>query len=590
MLKHLAQSWLALQCQMIPNVMGGMAAFGLKEGDKLKSTACWPENYVINHDLLAAAELAVSRKAPVVSGKSSEKDKSETENIIIACPLHQSGTFYGVVSIELTATQGQQAAVIQLLHWGAAWLDLLLANNDGAALHLSSRQSPMLISALKCEQVEASATCAANELMTQLSCVRVSFGSLNKKKIKLLALSHSASYEPRANIIHNIEKAMDEAVTHQRTVVYPAFESGAGEFSNHSILSKTEENESVCTVPLVSAGHIIGAISFERSVDASFSKADVSQCEEMARLLGPIIDMKLRLERSVIAIAKEEFFSAPIKRIVGPQGMQFKLVLLFVLGLIGVLGLVNGEFRISATANLEAKVQRVAVAPFDGYINKAFVRAGEIIQENDVLAELDDRELRLEQRKLISQRDEMAKQYNKALAGLDHAQARIYQTQVSQVKAKLALLDEQLVRTKIIAPFDGVVISGDLSQSLGTPVERGTLLFEIAPLNEYRVVLQVDERDIAYIEAGQMGLLTLSAMPGTQFPLTVEKVSSVYQQDESKALFRVEASIADLQNTPSLRPGMKGIGKIEVGERSYLWQWTRRMTGWLQLHLWAWLP
>lgn len=590
MLKHLSQSWLALQCQMIPNVTSGMTVFGVKESDTLEPTACWPENYVVNHDLLAAAELAVSRKAPVVSGKSSESDKPETENIIIACPLHRGDTFYGVVSIELTATQGQQAAVIQLLHWGAAWLDLLLANNDGAEVHLSSRQSPMLISALKCEQVEASATCAANELMTQLSCVRVSFGSLNKKKIKLLALSHSASYEPRANIIRNIENAMDEVVAHQGTVVYPTFESEAGEFSNHSVLSKTEENEFICTVPLVSAGRIIGAISFERSVDASFSKADVSQCEEMARLLGPIIDMKLRLERSVIAIAKEELLFAPIKRIVGPRGVQFKLVLLFILGLVGVLGVVNGQFRISATANLEAKVQRVAVAPFDGYINNAFVRAGEIIQENDVLAELDDRELRLEQRRLISQRDEMAKQYNKALAGLDHAQTRIYQTQVSQVKAKLALLNEQLVRTKIMAPFDGIVISGDLSQSLGTPVERGTLLFEIAPLNEYRVVLQVDERDIAYIEAGQMALLTLSAMPGTQFPLTVEKVSSVYQQDESKALFRVEASIVDQQGIPSLRPGMKGIGKIEVGERSYLWQWTRRMTGWLQLHLWAWLP
>ena len=70
--------------------------------------------------------------------------------------------------------------------------------------------------------------------------------------------------------------------------------------------------------------------------------------------------------------------------------------------------------------------------------------------------------------------------------------------QLEQARAQVARVEEQLGRTTVTAPFDGVVVSGDLSQNLGAPVERGTILFEVAPLSEFRLVLKVDERDVAY--------------------------------------------------------------------------------------------
>ena len=46
------------------------------------------------------------------------------------------------------------------------------------------------------------------------------------------------------------------------------------------------------------------------------------------------------------------------------------------------------------------------------------------------------------------------------------------------------------------APFDGVLVSGDLSHSVGAPVERGEVLFELAPLDDYLVVLEVPEAEV----------------------------------------------------------------------------------------------
>ena len=58
----------------------------------------------------------------------------------------------------------------------------------------------------------------------------------------------------------------------------------------------------------------------------------------------------------------------------------------------------------------------------------------------------------------------------------------VFAAQINQAEAQLALAEEKLARATLVAPFDGIVVSGDLSQQLGTPVEQGKLLFEIAPL------------------------------------------------------------------------------------------------------------
>jgi multidrug resistance efflux pump len=156
----------------------------------------------------------------------------------------------------------------------------------------------------------------------------------------------------------------------------------------------------------------------------------------------------------------------------------------------------TGNYRIGANASLEGSVRRVLVAPFDGYVAEALHRAGELVSAGTVLATLDQRDLTLEYYKWASQQAQYAKQYQEAAAQHDRAQSSILLAQVQQAEAQMNLLKEQLGRARIAAPFDGLVVSGDLNQSLGTSVKRGQVLFEVSPLNAYRVVLDVDEAEI----------------------------------------------------------------------------------------------
>jgi 3',5'-cyclic AMP phosphodiesterase CpdA len=160
--------------------------------------------------------------------------------------------------------------------------------------------------------------------------------------------------------------------------------------------------------------------------------------------------------------------------------------------------------------------------------------------------------------------------------------------QMAQAEAELALVEDHLARVQIRTPFDSLVVTGDLSQSIGAPVERGKVLFEVAPLEAYRVMLEVDERDIAEVEVGQKGHLVLSAFPGEPLPFTVAKLTPVSTTREGRNYFRVEAHLA---STPArLRPGMEGIGKITIARRLLVWIWTHQAIDWLRLQLWSWWP
>jgi hypothetical protein len=114
------------------------------------------------------------------------------------------------------------------------------------------------------------------------------------------------------------------------------------------------------------------------------------------------------------------------------------------------------------------------------------------------------------------------------------------------------------------------------------------VLFEVAPLSEFRLVLKVDERDVSFMREGQRGLLLLSAFPDDQIGFEITKITPVSTPREGKNFFRVEAKLD--RTDPRMRPNMEGVGKVEIDRRRHLWIWTRQVVDSLRLLAWGWLP
>ena len=204
---------------------------------------------------------------------------------------------------------------------------------------------------------------------------------------------------------------------------------------------------------------------------------------------------------------------------------------------------------------------------------------------NQLLARLDSRDLLLEKRQSTGRHAQLSREHREALATNDRSRVNVLRAQIEQAAAQLALVDEQLARTYLRAPYDGVVVKGDLSQSLGSPVSRGDVLFEIAPLDGYRIFLAVDERDIADIRPGQRGALTLAALPNQELELTVERVVPISVDHGGRNVFRVEGKLD--APVEGLRPGMEGVGKVRIDERRWIEIWTRGLVHWRRLSTWA---
>ncbi len=511
----------------------------------------------------------------------------------MAYPIEAVGKLRGVVVLDVAPrSETELQAVLRQLHWGAAGLEVLFARDVVAQANVRRERLQSVLEIVAAgaaqERFAAAAMALANELATRLRCDRVSIGLFHGRRLRIDAVSHSAQFKERTNLMRAVAAAMEEAIDQGTTVSFPQVGRGTPAVARaHEALMQGHGTGACLTVPLTADGKAIGAITLERPAQRPFDTETVEICEAIAGLAGPMLNTHRREDQWLLGRAFEQTGEL-LRKLVGPRHAALKLGAIVVTLLIAFMAIGKGEFRVAATTTLEPLVQQAAVAPFDGYIREAPARAGDLVKQGTVLARLDDRELRLERLKWMAQQEEYSKQFRQAMADRNPAQVQIVTAQLEQARAQAARVADQLERTTVSAPFDGIVVSGDLTQHLGAPIEKGKVLFEVAPLSSYRVVLQVDERDIAYLKPGQRGTLLLGALSQEPVGFTVQQVTPVSDPKDGRNTFRVEAQLD--QNSLHLRPGMQGVGKVEIEEARYLWIWTREIVNWLRLAAWRWLP
>jgi RND family efflux transporter MFP subunit len=582
------RAWLALQCRMIPGATAGVVAVGPPEAGPFTPAAFWPDARRVGRALAEVAEQALGKREGVVMPIAMPGPRCGA-----AYPIVVGGRRHGVVAVDVTPRSPQELdRVLQRLRWGAAWLEtfFLRAELARSAAIRDRLQTvfDLVASGAGHATFDGAATALVTAAATRLGCERVSLGFVRRGRVHVRAVSHSARFAGQANLIRAIAAAMDEAVDQQATVAYPPAAGALARVDRaHAELARRHGAGALCTVPLVDAGDVVGALTFERAGETPFDAGAVELCEALAALAGGPLERLRRDDRWIGTKLGESAARLP-GRLLGRGHLGLKLGVLGTAAVVAFLALATAEFRVASTAVLEPLVRQAVVSPFGGYVAQAPARAGDRVRAGQVLAVLDDRDLRLARLRSLSQQEQLARQYQQAMAAGNAAQVVILSAQMEQARAEVALLDDQLRRTRVTAPFDGVVVVGDLTQTLAAPVERGQVLFEVAPLDAYRLVLHVDERDIGHVAPAQRGTLVLTGAPAEALPFTVARITPVSSAGEGHNYFRVEAELAG--DAARLRPGMEGVGKVAVGRRRLAWIWTRQVVEWVQLTLWRWLP
>jgi hypothetical protein len=577
------QTWLELHCSMVTGVARALVLLAAPESDVYRQTACWPAGSSTSSTLSLVAQRAIRENRRIVESPPEPPGIGHPASHVVACPVFVDGQLLGAFSVEMTVrTDPLQWQVFTL---SVGWLEILLRSQAAVAEGRLQMLVEVIAQAVNQKTCRESATAVANFLASQLGCARVTIGFTRGQDIEIAAMSNTARIEEKNNLVRAIVQAMHESVDQDICIMVPLPPAHSAPVTDaHGCLAELGGGV-VCTVPLTHHDQCVGALTLERAAGRDFDMETLELCESVASIVGPVLDSKRQEQRPLLAKLGSGL-RGHLSRLFGPGHLLLKTGMLVSAAVLLFLSLVQGDYRIDARSRLEGTTQRVVVAPYDGFLAEAPVRAGDIVEQGQLLCRLDDRDLTLERAKWLGERAQHLKARREALGNHDRTEISLTKTRLEQAEAELEMVEEKLARTRVTAPFSGIVVSGDLSQSLGIPLERGEVLFEVAPLNSYRIMLEVDEREVGYVTPGQQGRLALSGSPHEIHLFTVERILPVSTAADGKNFFRVEASLKG--DTEDLRPGMLGVGKIDAGEHRLIWIWTHKLVDWLRLSLWSW--
>ncbi|CAN7346759.1 HlyD family efflux transporter periplasmic adaptor subunit [Pseudoduganella sp. LjRoot289] len=577
-------AWLDQTCRGLSGTLAGIVVRHMPEGGAYVLAAAWPGQAAGLH-LLPLSERCLAAREMVLHDAGGA--------LVVAVPLpagpSSSGPLAGVLVLEAETAVLSAADIIAAATVAARYLNQIVMGNLGAGEDAAGaqlrRQGELLRVVCGPAVFPHAALDTVNWLASQFDCTRVGLGMLRKGRIVLQALSHSAWFERKSHAVAAMESAMDEACDQRRSVVLPpvpglrpalaiAHRAAAGGMS-------------VCSVVLAGGDGLgAGVLYFERAPGRGFSLAEVQVLEQIGQSAGPVLEAKDQAYRWLggrTRLARARLLA----HLRDPRRPALRAGLALGAVALAALTLLDATWRVGADAAIEGEQQRAIPAPFDGYLASAAVKAGLVVRKGQALAELDTRQIRLEAQRWQAEAAQHESRYRDAMARHDRPAGALAQAQAQQAQAQLMLAQDRLAQAALTAPFDAYVVSGDLTQRIGMPVEQGKTLFELAPLDAYRVIVKVDERDVRAVQPGQRGELVLSGMPGQRLAFRVTNIAAAEAADGRNA-FRVEARLE--QAAPALRPGMQGVAKIEAGQRSLLWIWTHSAWHWLQLQLWKWRP
>jgi HlyD family secretion protein len=180
-----------------------------------------------------------------------------------------------------------------------------------------------------------------------------------------------------------------------------------------------------------------------------------------------------------------------------------------------------------------------------------------------------ERQRKLFEQTLLSQAewDQANSSYESARVGASAAAE-----EVARAEAALAAAQDNLGKTRFVAPIDGVVSALNVEEGeiviTGTMNNPGTQILVVSDLSRMLVRADVDETDVPDMRLGQKAKITVDALPDTSFPGTVTEIGSTAKRDglvaaaDGQTNFEIEV-VFD-QHVPAVRPGMTADVEIET--------------------------
>jgi HlyD family secretion protein len=264
---------------------------------------------------------------------------------------------------------------------------------------------------------------------------------------------------------------------------------------------------------------------------------------------------------------------------------------------------------LSASGYVTARRRATVSSKVTGKVLEIFVEEGKAVRQGQVLARLDDSQLRAmlnvdeaqlnaarrattenearlrEAELTLGRRQQLVKDKVISRAELDSAEAEVEslkariamaQQQVEVAQTQVAARKTDLADMVVRAPFDGVAISKDAQPGeMISPVSAGggftrTGICTIVDMSSLEIEVDVSESYINRVKAGQPVEALLDAYPDWRIPARV--ITTVPSADRQKATVRVRIgfdfpALREPQGRPEQGRGTAGPGSARAGAK-----------------------
>jgi hypothetical protein len=409
-----------------------------------------------------------------------------------------------------------------------------------------------------------------NKLRNKASCEQVALGRVGRKSVRLLSISGLDEIKHRSSQAQRIRAAMDECLDYGRPIVRQ--EGGTikdrSRFLLHDAWRRSSGGACVASIPLALEGGRGAVLSLRRAASNPFSEKEL---EEVRGLVEPYVagmDLVARAGRGLFKHTLAALHEGALDWL-RPRRWFRKALVAGLAGLVAFLAFGTLPHNVSSPAVLVPGTVNNFSAPFDAILRTAHVVSGDQVEAGDLLCRFDTTDLELEQARLLSDVEVLRLRHKAALAEDVPLQGALLRTQIDQVETKLAIVERDIGRSSIHAPFGGIILSGDLRDRVGDQVIKGETLYRLSPERDWKLELEVPESEITFLEDGLKGRFASYARPEETHAFTIRRVRPSAEQRDGRTVYVVEAAI-EFELDWRLA-GMEGIARVESGDKPAWW-------------------
>ena len=471
----------------------------------------------ITDQIIETASLSVGRNATQI------KKAEEGERQVVCVPVQSSGARGEVLAAVLSKSLSNLQSVLFTLELASSYESLWGRGHVAAANQWKLNSLAAIVELVsrveQQESFDAAISVATNSAAKFLGCARVAIAIVNAGgSICLRDVSGFDSLDQNSETSRAFREALAESQLHAGMVRWPAGESNRrSALLAHRSLAQLCHFQSICSAPLKTPeGEIVGAWLFADDGDAATGE----RFGNFVRAASPRIASALAVSRR----SHESIFRRIVNGVhsaVRSHKVQIGAVASVT---IGALMLMPIPYRVRCQCSVEPNSRRYAVAPFAGIIEESHVEPGDSVSAGELLAKMDGREILWDLSAANAERAQAAKQRDVELAEGNVTKVLISQLETKRLDARIRVLEHRRDNLELLAAIDGVILSGSLEKSQAAPVDVGQVLYEIGPLDDLRIEVEVPDVDVAQITAGQKVKVWIDGLESEPITSVIESI------------------------------------------------------------------